>query len=53
SAGNLISEIGVPIINAFGVIAGNEHTQDEWIDVESIKTVYEILQKTFIKFLEK
>jgi len=53
SAGNLISEIGVPIINAFGVIAGNEHTQDEWIDVESIKTVYDILQKTFIKFLEK
>lgn len=53
SAGNLISELGVPIINAFGVVTGNEHDKDEWIEVESIKIVYEILQKSLIQFSEK
>ncbi len=50
SAGNLISELGVPIINAFGVKSGNEHSQNEWIDVESVGTVYEILHNSFTKF---
>ncbi|MBU4315462.1 M20 family metallopeptidase [Patescibacteria group bacterium] len=50
SSGNLISELGIPIINAFGVRSGNEHSKDEWIDVESIKPVFAILRNSIIQF---
>jgi succinyl-diaminopimelate desuccinylase len=50
SAGNLIAELGIPIINAFGVNSGNEHSPNEWIDINSIIPVYTILTNSLIEF---
>ena len=53
SAGNLISELGIPIINAFGVKGGSDHLQDEWISIESIASTFDILRSSFIQFVEQ
>lgn len=50
SAGNLISELGVPIINAFGVEGGNEHAPNEWVSIKSIAMTFDILKKSLTEF---
>ncbi len=50
SAGNLINELGVPIINAFGVEGGNEHAPNEWISTQSVRQTFDILSKSLIEF---
>lgn len=50
SVGNVISKLGIPIINAFGVESDNVHAPNEWINVDTISVVYEIYKKSFQKF---
>jgi len=50
SAGNIISELGIPIINTFGVEGGNEHAPNEWIKIDSISPTFDILSKSIKEF---
>ena len=50
SVGNVISKLGIPIINAFGVESDNIHAPNEWINIDTISVIYEIYKKSFKKF---
>lgn len=50
SVGNVISQLGVPIINAFGCESGNVHAPDEWVKISDVPKVFEIYRKSIIKF---
>lgn len=50
SAGNIISELGIPIINAFGVDSGDAHDANEWIRVSSIEPTFQILKQALTDF---
>lgn len=53
SAGNVISPLGIPIVNAFGVESANVHAPNEWINIDSLPTIYEIYKKTIMDFVKK
>lgn len=50
SVGNVISKLGIPIINAFGVESDNVHAPNEWINVDSIPKVFEIYKRSLLEF---
>lgn len=50
SVGNVVSKLGIPIINAFGVDSDNVHAPDEWININTIPKVFEIYRKSLIEF---
>ena len=50
SVGNVISKLGIPIINAFGVESDNVHALNEWINTDTISTIYEIYKNSLQKF---
>ncbi len=50
SVGSVISQLGIPIVNAFGVESDNVHAPNEWINVNTIQKVFRIYQKTFKDF---
>ncbi len=50
SVGNVISKLGVPIINSFGVDCGNVHAPNEWINIETVPKVFEIYKKSIIDY---
>ena len=50
SVGNVISGLGVPIINSFGFKNGNAHAPNEWVDISSIPKVFEIYKETILEF---
>jgi len=50
SVGNVISKIGIPIINAFGVESDNIHAPNEWINIDSIPKIFEIYKRSLIEF---
>ena len=50
STGNVISKLGVPIINGFGVDSGNVHAPNEWIDIDTVPQVFEIYKKSILDF---
>jgi len=47
----LLSEAGIPCL-VFGPAGKGLHGKDEWVDVESIKIVEEVMRETVIKFQE-
>ncbi len=50
SVGNVISKLGIPIINAFGVESDNVHAPNEWINIDTIPKIFEIYMQSLIKF---
>lgn len=52
SVGNIISKLGIPIINAFGCESDNAHAFNEWININTISKVFEIYRKTILDFCE-
>ena len=50
SAGNVISKLGIPIINAFGVESDNVHAPNEWINVDTIPQVFEIYKQALLEY---
>ena len=52
SVGNVISQRGVPIINAFGCESDNVHAPDEWVNLGSIPRTFEIYRQAILKFAQ-
>lgn len=52
SVGNVVSQKGIPIINAFGVESGNVHAVDEWIGIDSIPTIFGIYRESIKEFCQ-
>jgi len=50
SVGNVISKLGIPIINAFGVESNNVHAPNEWINIDTIPKIFKIYKQSLIKF---
>lgn len=50
SVGNVISKLGIPIINAFGVESDNVHAPNEWINIDTISKIFEIYKRSLIEF---
>lgn len=52
SVGNVISNLGIPVINAFGCDGGNVHAPNEWIDIDTIPQVFEIYKTAITTYCE-
>lgn len=52
SVGNVISKLGIPIINAFGSAGGNAHMPNEWVDIDTVAPVFEIYKKAIIEYCD-
>lgn len=50
SVGNVVSKLGIPIINAFGVDSDNVHAPNEWINIDTIPEIFKIYRKSLIEF---
>lgn len=50
SVGNVISKLGIPIVNGFGCDFGNIHAPNEWIDITTIPKVFKIYKDTIIEY---
>jgi succinyl-diaminopimelate desuccinylase len=48
--GNILSQLEIPIINAFGVRSGGVHSSREWIDVTTVPPVLQTLYNTINDF---
>lgn len=53
SVGSVISQLGIPIVNAFGVESDNVHAPNEWINVDTIPQVFEIYKKAISEFVRE
>ncbi|NIM46913.1 MAG: M20/M25/M40 family metallo-hydrolase [Candidatus Aenigmarchaeota archaeon] len=53
SVGNVISQLDIPIINAFGCESDNGHAPNEWVNIESIPKVFEIYKESLKEFATK
>jgi succinyl-diaminopimelate desuccinylase len=53
SAGNLIAQKNIPIVNSFGCSCGNIHAPNEWIDIKTLPKVFEIYKETILEFCKK
>ncbi len=52
SVGNLISRLGIPIINAYGCASGNVHAPNEWLNLKTIVPVFQTYWASLIQFCE-
>jgi len=50
SVGNVISKLGIPIINAFGVESDNVHASNEWINIDTIPKIFEVYKRSLMEF---
>lgn len=50
SVGNVVSQLKIPIINAFGCESDNGHAPNEWVNIESIPRVLEIYKESLKEF---
>lgn len=50
SVGNVVSRLGIPIINGFGVDNGNVHALNEWIDISTVPQVFEIYKEAVLDY---
>lgn len=50
SVGNVISRLGIPIINTYGCESGNVHTSNEWLNLKTIKPVFQTYWASLIQF---
>lgn len=51
SVGNVVSKLNIPVINCFGVDCDNVHAPNEYIVINSVKSVFEIYYNTAKEFL--
>jgi len=42
---------GIPAVCGYGVTCGNVHGADEWVDLESLRTVTEVYARTVLQYL--
>jgi len=42
---------GIPAVCGYGVTCGNVHGADEWVDLESLRTVMEVYALTILQYL--
>lgn len=50
SVGNVVSTMGIPIINAFGCESSNVHASNEWLNVDTIPQIFSIYRDAITKF---
>lgn len=50
SVGSVISKLNIPVINTFGCKNGNVHAPNEWVDLKTLPTIFEIYKKTILNF---
>jgi succinyl-diaminopimelate desuccinylase len=50
SVGNVISRLGIPIINAYGCESGNVHAPNEWLNLKTIEPVFQSYWASLIQF---
>lgn len=50
SVGNVISRLGIPIINAYGCESGNVHAPNEWLNLKTIAPVYQVYWLSLMQF---
>lgn len=53
SVGNVVSRLGIPIINGFGCDCDNVHAPNEWVDISNLSKVFEIYRKTILEFCKR
>ena len=53
SAGNLIAQKNIPIVNSFGCDCGNIHAPNEWVDIKTLPKVFKIYKETILEFCKK
>lgn len=53
SDGNHISQCNLPVLDSFGPIGGDCHTEREWLDIDSVEPTVEMLKNILMKVLEK
>ncbi|WP_295354422.1 M20 family metallopeptidase [uncultured Succinivibrio sp.] len=52
SDGNHISQCGLPVLDSFGPIGGDCHTDREWLDIDSVNTSVAWLKNIMTRFYE-
>lgn len=50
SVGNVISRLGIPIVNAYGCESGNVHAPNEWLNLKTIEPVFQVYWSSLVKF---
>ncbi|WP_416673547.1 hypothetical protein [Egbenema bharatensis] len=50
SVGNVISPLGIPIINAYGCESGHVHAPNEWLNLKTIQPVFQTYWASLIQF---
>lgn len=50
SVGNIISQKGIPIVNAFGCESDNVHAPNEWVNLDTLPKIFEIYKKALLEF---
>ncbi len=50
SVGNVISRLGIPIINAYGCESGNVHAPNEWLNLKTIEPVFQTYWASLVQF---
>jgi len=50
SVGNVISRLGIPIINAYGCESGNVHAPNEWLNLKTIEPVFQSYWASLVQF---
>jgi acetylornithine deacetylase/succinyl-diaminopimelate desuccinylase-like protein len=48
--GNVMSRLGIPIINAYGCESGNVHAPDEWLNLKTIEPVFQTYWVNLMEF---
>ncbi|MBL1176767.1 M20 family metallopeptidase [Pantanalinema sp. GBBB05] len=50
SVGNVVSRLGIPIINAYGCESGNVHAPNEWLNLRTIEPVFQSYWASLVQF---
>lgn len=50
SVGNVIHDLGIPIVNAYGCRSGNVHAPNEWLDLTTIEPVFRIYFESLLQW---
>lgn len=50
SVGNVISRLGIPIINSYGCESGNVHAANEWLNLKTIEPVFQTYWLSLMEF---
>ena len=51
SDGNHISQTKTPVLDGFGGIGGDAHTESEWLDLDTVETKANLLKEFFVSLI--